>query len=131
MDEIVSSVQHVADIMSEITAASQEQSAGIEQVNLAITQMDEMTQQNAALVEQAAAAAESMEEQAYELGQAVSVFKLVNNAHMGIVATEKKVPKQVKKHVVAIAKTRDINSHTPKKFIASSVKSKSDDWEEF
>ena len=131
MDEIVSSVQHVADIMSEITAASQEQSAGIEQVNLAITQMDEMTQQNAALVEQAAAAAESMEEQAYELGQAVSVFKLANNAHMEIAATEKKVPKQVKKHVMAIAKARDINSQTPKKSIASSAKSKSDDWEEF
>lgn len=89
MDEIVSSVQHVADIMSEITAASQEQSAGIEQVNLAITQMDEMTQQNAALVEQAAAAAESMEEQAYELGQAVSVFKLANNASTGLGARKK------------------------------------------
>jgi methyl-accepting chemotaxis protein len=76
MDEIVTSVQHVADIMSEITAASQEQSAGIEQVNLAITQMDEMTQQNAALVEQAAAAAESMEEQSAELAKAVDVFKL-------------------------------------------------------
>ncbi|MFZ6742788.1 methyl-accepting chemotaxis protein [Undibacterium sp. JH2W] len=76
MDEIVTSVQHVADIMSEITAASQEQSSGIEQVNLAITQMDEMTQQNAALVEQAAAAAESMEEQAVALAKAVSVFQL-------------------------------------------------------
>ena len=76
MDEIVTSVQHVADIMSEITAASQEQSSGIEQVNLAITQMDEMTQQNAALVEQAAAAAESMEEQAVALAQAVAVFHL-------------------------------------------------------
>ncbi|MFZ6771088.1 methyl-accepting chemotaxis protein [Undibacterium sp. SXout7W] len=75
MDDIVNSVRHVADIMSEITAASQEQSSGIEQVNLAITQMDEMTQQNAALVEQAAAAAESMEEQALTLAQAVSVFK--------------------------------------------------------
>ncbi|MCH8620589.1 methyl-accepting chemotaxis protein [Undibacterium sp. TS12] len=79
MDEIVTSVQHVADIMSEITAASQEQSSGIEQVNLAITQMDEMTQQNAALVEQAAAAAESMEEQAVALTQAVSVFHLPNS----------------------------------------------------
>ncbi|GGC71534.1 methyl-accepting chemotaxis protein [Undibacterium terreum] len=78
MDEIVTSVKHVADIMSEITAASQEQSSGIEQVNLAITQMDEMTQQNAALVEQAAAAAESMQEQAAALAQAVSVFKLNN-----------------------------------------------------
>ena len=76
MGDIVSSVQRVADIMSEITAASQEQSAGIEQVNHAITQMDEITQQNAALVEQAAAAAESMQEQAAALSHAVSIFKL-------------------------------------------------------
>ncbi len=76
MGEMVTSVQHVADIMSEITAASQEQSAGIGEVNQAIAQMDEMTQQNAALVEQAAAAAESMQEQAALLADAVSVFKL-------------------------------------------------------
>jgi methyl-accepting chemotaxis protein len=76
MDEIVTSVKHVADIMSEITAASQEQSSGIEEVNRAIAQMDEMTQQNAALVEQAAAAAESMQEQSVNLAQAVAVFKL-------------------------------------------------------
>ncbi len=76
MEEMVTSVQHVADIMSEITAASQEQSAGIGEVNQAIAQMDEMTQQNAALVEQAAAAAESMQEQAALLADAVSVFKL-------------------------------------------------------
>ncbi|WP_329604677.1 methyl-accepting chemotaxis protein [Undibacterium luofuense] len=76
MEEIVKSVRHVADIMSEITAAGQEQSAGIEEVNRAITQMDEMTQQNAALVEQAAAAAESLEEQAAGLARVVSAFKL-------------------------------------------------------
>src|SRR5450830_1266111 len=76
MKEIVTSVKHVANIMSEITAAGQEQSTGIEEVNRAITQMDEMTQQNAALVEQAAAAAESMEEQAANLAHAVSAFKL-------------------------------------------------------
>jgi len=76
MQEIVTSVRHVADIMGEITAASQEQSSGIEEVNHAIAQMDEMTQQNAALVEQAAAAAESMQEQAAALAQAVAVFKL-------------------------------------------------------
>jgi methyl-accepting chemotaxis protein len=70
----------VADIMSEITAASQEQSSGIEEVNHAIAQMDEMTQQNAALVEQAAAAAHSMQEQAGMLAQAVSVFKLETSA---------------------------------------------------
>ncbi len=76
MDEIVTSVRRVADIMSEITAASQEQSDGIEQVNQAIGQMDQMTQQNAALVEQAAAAARSMQDQAANLSQAVSVFRL-------------------------------------------------------
>ncbi len=131
MNEIVSSVQHVADIMSEITAASQEQRAGIEQVNLAITQMDEMTQQNAALVEQAAAAAESMEEQAYELGQAVSVFRLANNANMGLEAPAKKNPKPAKKTSIAVAMTGKINSQSTRKPITSSAKSNSDDWEEF
>jgi methyl-accepting chemotaxis protein len=76
MGEIVASVQRVTDIMAEISAASQEQSAGIEQVNQTITQMDETTQQNAALVEEATAAARSMEEQAGALTQSVSVFKL-------------------------------------------------------
>ncbi len=76
MQEIMSSVQRVADIMSEITAATNEQRSGIEEVNRAITQMDEVTQQNAALVEQAAAAAESLQEQADHLVQAVSVFRL-------------------------------------------------------
>ncbi|WP_394694992.1 methyl-accepting chemotaxis protein [Pseudoxanthomonas japonensis] len=76
MAEIVASVQRVTDIMAEISAASQEQSAGIEQVNQTITQMDEVTQQNAALVEEATAAARSMEEQAQALTESVSVFKL-------------------------------------------------------
>ena len=81
MGEIVTSVKHVADIMGEITAASQEQSTGITEVNRAITQMDEITQQNAALVEEAAAAAESLQEQAGLLAQAVSVFKLSGGDH--------------------------------------------------
>ncbi|WCE03704.1 methyl-accepting chemotaxis protein [Pseudoxanthomonas sp. JBR18] len=76
MGEIVTSVQRVTDIMSEIAAASQEQSSGIEQVNLTVTQMDEATQQNAALVEEATAAARSMEEQAGQLASAVAVFKI-------------------------------------------------------
>ena len=76
MGEIVSSVQRVSDVVAEISAASQEQSTGIEEVNRAITQMDEVTQQNAALVEQAAAAAASMQDQAGNLAQLVSVFKL-------------------------------------------------------
>ncbi|SHN42574.1 methyl-accepting chemotaxis protein [Duganella sacchari] len=77
MSEIVTSITRVTDIMSEITSASVEQSAGIEQVNTAIVQMDQVTQQNAALVEEAAAAAESMQEQAARLSEVVSVFKLL------------------------------------------------------
>jgi methyl-accepting chemotaxis protein len=76
MSGLVTSVKQVAAIMNEITAASDEQSSGIRNVGEAITQMDEMTQQNAGLVEQAAAAAESMREQSNALAQAVSVFKL-------------------------------------------------------
>jgi methyl-accepting chemotaxis protein len=76
MRDIVDSVQRVTDIMAEISAASQEQSAGIEQVNQTVVHMDEATQQNAALVEEASAAARSMEEQAVALNDAVDVFVL-------------------------------------------------------
>jgi methyl-accepting chemotaxis protein len=76
MHAIVNSIQSVTDIMGEITAAGQEQTLGIEQINQAICQMDEVTQQNAALVEQAAAAAGSLETQASNLVQVVSVFKI-------------------------------------------------------
>lgn len=76
MHEIISSVHSVTVVMNEIAAASREQSAGIAQVNQAVTQMDEVTQQNAALVEEAAAAAASLEQQTRVLVQALSVFKL-------------------------------------------------------
>ncbi|QYF93594.1 HAMP domain-containing protein [Massilia sp. PAMC28688] len=76
MGDVVSSVQKVNSIIGDIAVASKEQNAGIDQVNDAIAQMDAMTQQNAALVEQAAAAAAAMRQQAAELKQAVSVFKI-------------------------------------------------------
>jgi len=76
MNEIVGAVQRVTDIMGEITAAAGEQSDGIGQVNIAVTQLDQMTQQNAALVEQSAAAAASLREQAQRLAQTVGVFRL-------------------------------------------------------
>jgi len=76
MSEIVTSIGRVTQIMTQISNASDEQSQGIAQVNDAITQMDQVTQQNAALVEQAAAAAESMQEQSAKLADVVSVFKL-------------------------------------------------------
>ncbi|HEX7984389.1 MAG TPA: methyl-accepting chemotaxis protein, partial [Duganella sp.] len=75
MDEIVTSIRRVTDIMADITHASEEQHAGIEQVNRAIAQMDKTTQQNAVLVEEAAAAAQSMQHQAGNLVQVVGVFK--------------------------------------------------------
>ncbi|MGV8891565.1 MAG: methyl-accepting chemotaxis protein [Burkholderiaceae bacterium] len=78
MHQIVAGVQHAAAIMGEISSSSREQSAGIAQVNQAISQMDEITQQNAALVEQAASAAETMQEQAVNLAQLVGAFKLVS-----------------------------------------------------
>jgi len=82
MNEIVQAVKRVTDIMSEISAASMEQSSGIEQVNQAITQMDGVTQQNAALVEEATAAAMVMQEQAANLQSAMSVFKLNGGAEV-------------------------------------------------
>ncbi len=78
MTSIVQAVQRVTDIIGEISAASEEQSRGIEQVNIAITQMDQTTQQNAAMVEQAAAAAQSMEEQSRSLREAVNVFRVAD-----------------------------------------------------
>jgi aerotaxis receptor len=79
MNGIVESVKSVHDIMDEITLASREQSEGIEQVNLAITHMDDVTQQNAALVEEAAMAAASLEEQTIHLTQSIAVFKTSND----------------------------------------------------
>ena len=76
MEEVVASVGRVTDVISEISAASHEQSAGIEQVNMAIAQMDQVTQQNAALVEEAAAAAASLQDQASRLVESVGVFRI-------------------------------------------------------
>jgi len=76
MGDIVNAVQRVTDIMNEIMAATHEQSAGITQINQAVHQLDQMTQQNAALVEEAAAAASSMKEQARDMSETVGVFRL-------------------------------------------------------
>ena len=80
LEEIVGAVKKVSDIIAEIAAASQEQSSGIEQVNKAVTQMDQVTQQNAALVEEAAAASESMDEQARGLSELITFFKIDQNS---------------------------------------------------
>ncbi|WBS01388.1 methyl-accepting chemotaxis protein [Pseudoduganella sp. SL102] len=80
MDEIVTGIARVADIMAEIMSATSEQSTGIDLINDAVTQMDQVTQQNAALVEEAAAAAGSLQEQAATLEQTVAVFRLDQQA---------------------------------------------------
>ncbi|ABR89870.1 methyl-accepting chemotaxis protein [Janthinobacterium sp. Marseille] len=81
MNEVVASIKRVDNIMTEISSASREQSIGIEQVNQAIAQMDQVTQQNAALVEQAAAAAESLQSQTTELNNVVDVFTIKSGSH--------------------------------------------------
>ena len=134
MGLVVTSIRQVADIMGEITAATQEQSHGIEEVNQAIAQMDQMTQQNAALVEEAAAAAESMQEQAQKLAGAVSIFKLrgeqmapavsapVMPVRTAVAAAKAPVAR------VAMAKPEGRTAPPPAKKLAAAS---GDDWEEF
>jgi methyl-accepting chemotaxis protein len=153
MEEVVDSVKRVTDIMSDIAAASAEQSAGIEQVNLSIIEMDGMTQQNAALVEQAAASFQSLQDQAAELQRVVSIFKLAEGEGVAAeapaaapapartstaVATRpaatRPAPPQLKKPAPAPAsKAKPVPasaspSSTSKKVAAAAA---SDDWEEF
>ena len=80
MEQIVTSIQRVNQIMAEISTASAEQSQGVSQVGQAVTQMDSVTQQNAAMIEQSAAAADLLKEQAQQLVGAMSVFRLGSSA---------------------------------------------------
>ena len=106
MHEMVTSVKRVTDIMGEVSASSIEQTAGIEQVNSAITQMDQVTQQNAALVEEAAAASGSLREQAAQLRELVSSFKVGQDAEFSAPQTPSVQPHAVlpARQPVAIAK---------------------------
>ncbi|WP_333878672.1 methyl-accepting chemotaxis protein [Methylobacter sp.] len=114
MEEIVSAIRRVTVIMSDISAASMEQTSGIEQVNQAIAQMDDVTQQNAALVEQAAAAAESLEEQTQNLALTVAHFKLDGNL----------------RSLSGFVKTKPVST-VAAKTKAQMVATNTDSWEEF
>jgi len=105
MSEIVGSVQRVSDIIGEISAAAGEQSEGLGQVNVAVTQLDQMTQQNAALVEESAAAAQSLKEQADRLSDAVKVFRL-GGEDTALSASEPAAPARAEP-VLAPAPARD------------------------
>ena len=125
MEEVVASIKRVDDIMAEITAASQEQSDGIEQVNQAVTQMDQVTQQNAALVEEAAAAAESMQVQANTLIELVSVFRVEGGASSGQTEAAAPVP-AMKNRSVAARKSTPVSRMSLRPALASG-----DEWEPF
>jgi PAS domain S-box-containing protein len=134
MNDVVSSVQRVADIISEISAASQEQTTGIDQVNQAVTSMDEATQQNAALVEEAAAAAESLVEQAVSLMEAVSHFKLDSGKQERRASTStmrpvmsRVVSKPIKKSVEKSVSSKAL----PRTGTHNLVDDTKDEWEEF
>ncbi|MDA8503849.1 methyl-accepting chemotaxis protein [Citrobacter sp. Awk 2] len=108
MDEIVNAVTRVTDIMGEIASASDEQSRGIDQVGLAVAEMDRVTQQNASLVEESAAAAAALEEQASRLTQAVAVFRIQHDQQRARdVATAKPAPATVQPRKAAVADAGD------------------------
>ncbi|RFP18370.1 MULTISPECIES: methyl-accepting chemotaxis protein [unclassified Duganella] len=133
MSEIVVSISRVTQIMTQISHASEEQSIGIAQVNDAITQMDQVTQQNAALVEEAAAAAESMQEQSAKLADVVSVFKLDASQ----MATQARALPPARPRVAVPARRPAPAAAAPaKKALATAPKraavaSSESDWEEF
>ena len=132
MQEIVNSVQRVTDIMGEIAAASIEQSAGIDQVNNAITSMDEVTQQNAALVEQAAAAAESLVDQAMGLMDTVNAFKLSQGSvYANKPNTGRGSPKPVAMAKINGALKQPLTKASQAQSLKVNGASHDGDWEEF
>jgi methyl-accepting chemotaxis protein-1 (serine sensor receptor) len=133
MNEIVTQVKRVTDLIGEITSAAVEQSSGISQVNEAVTQMDQVTQQNAALVEESAAAAASLKEQADRLASAVAVFRLsqveaqraIARAQAGAITSRAAKPAAVRTGSKGPAKTNDRATDT------GAAAGKPGEWEEF
>ena len=134
MGEIVDSIRSVTDIMSGIAAASIEQSAGIEQVNQAVGQMDQVTQQNAALVEEAAAAAASLQDQAYGLTQQMSNFRIEAGSHADRPAPSRAATTQARPTVrKTAARSQGLLAAAPARRIAPALKGAGDsaEWEQF
>jgi methyl-accepting chemotaxis protein len=142
MGEIVSAIQRVTDIVAEISAASVEQSSGVQQVGEAVGQMDRATQQNAALVEESAAAAESLKGQAQQLVQAVALFKvsqkdgMLSEAGVAAPATaERRSPQRAQNVTRPMFKTKPAAAAVPTADTAevavAAAKTGTDDWERF
>jgi methyl-accepting chemotaxis protein len=143
MNDVVTSICRVTDIMGEISAASNEQSSGVVQVGEAVTQMDRDTQQNAALVEEMAAAASSLKDQVQELVRAVAVFKLNPGAAFASAPSTPRAPQAPVAKAGAIASSSPPARGAAKQPVLSSRRSsppvpllaatgdKSGDWEKF
>ncbi len=131
MNEIVSQVRRVTDLIGEIASAAQEQSSGISQVNQAVSQMDQVTQQNAALVEESAAAASSLSQQAQKLAEAVAVFKL-SHAPSATAAAPTVTPTPVTKATARSASPQPTPSAKPVAGVTAKADVASDgDWTSF
>jgi methyl-accepting chemotaxis protein len=144
MRDIVDQVKRVADLIGEITSATLEQDSGIGQINAAVTQLDQMTQQNAALVEQSAAAAESLKQQAARLAQAIAIFKLGRQGTAQAIAQAKatsqaaiKANPPVQKNPNREAAPPRVERRAPPRLSPPApppppaAKPNNDDWEEF
>ncbi|CAM5790160.1 methyl-accepting chemotaxis protein [Castellaniella caeni] len=130
MDEIVQAVSRVSDIMGEITAATVEQSTGIDQVNLAIAQMDSVTQQNALLVQQAATAAGSLESLAAEIETSLAVFQLSEQALAGDIALESALSHEAL-GAASAARLPGAAARRESPRAAQAVTADNEDWKEF
>ncbi|MGK5015591.1 methyl-accepting chemotaxis protein [Janthinobacterium sp. 61] len=133
MTEVVDTVRSVTDIVSEISAASAEQSTGIDEINRAITQMDEVTQQNAALVEEAAAASQSLQEQAGNLANLVGAFKLAHGQANAVQQSTPVRPAPAAKPPAArkVARLKLVAQRDPGHARSTTSTSAGGDWEEF
>jgi methyl-accepting chemotaxis protein len=144
MRDIVDQVKRVADLIGEITSATLEQDSGIGQINAAVTQLDQMTQQNAALVEQSAAAAESLKQQAARLAQAIAIFKLGRQGTAQAIAQAKASSQAAIKAKPSVQKSPNPDAAPPRVERRApprlnppapppppAAKPNNDDWEEF
>jgi len=130
----VTSIKRVTDIIADISAASQEQSAGIEQVNQAVMQMDEGTQQNAALVEEATAAARSMEQQAGQLVQTVAVFRVHEGEARRATGELSEAAAPGPERMARAAKPRPVSARprpAARAAVATAMADASGEWQEF
>ncbi len=135
MRDLVDQVKRVTDLLAEIASATMEQNSGISQVNTAVTQLDQMTQQNAALVEESAAAAASLREQAVQLAQSVATFKLGQNEATRVIAAAqaaaRSAPPATSHRAAAYAAAPVASSAPASTGTVKPAAKAEDDWEEF